>query len=89
MANITNSIQLSNILTSNQIEELLNNTFGNSYISELLAETDDAEDDIENLIEYIIDTYCSIDVTDPDTGEILDTIELNGNRTTPIHISRG
>lgn len=89
MAKITNSIQLSKILTSNQIEELLNNTFGNSYIMDLLKNTDDAEDAIENLIEYIIATYHSIDVTDSDTGEILDTIELNGNRTTPIYTSRG
>ena len=80
MAKITTLPQFLNTLTENQIEELLNNVYGNDYLNNLVTTVDDAEDAIDELIQYIISTYQSIDVIDGDTGEILDTIELNGSR---------
>ena len=89
MAKITTLPQFLNTLTENQIQELLNNFYGNDYLNNLVTTADDAEDAIDELIQYIISTYQSIDVIDGDTGEILDTIELNGTRNYLISTTRG
>ena len=89
MAKITTLPQFLNTLTENQIQELLNNFYGNDYLNNLIATAYDAEDAIDELIQYIISTYQSIDVIDGDTGEILDTIELNGTRNYLISTTRG
>ena len=89
MAKITNLSQLLNTLTDNQIEELLGNLYGSDYISDIIVKSDDADDAIDELLEYVLSTYQSIDVIDGDTGEVLDTIDFNGSNNRPICITRG
>ena len=89
MAKIKTLSQLLNTLTDNQIEELLNNLYGSDYITDIVTKSDDAEDAIDELLEHIISTHQSIDITDTETGEILDTIELNGTRNHPLFVTRG
>ena len=89
MAKIKTISHFLNTLTENQIEELLNNVYGNDYINNLITTADEVDDTIAELIQYIISTYQSIGVIDGDTGEILDTIDLNGTRNSFISITMG
>ena len=68
--------QLINALSFETVENLLNNTFGQSYICEQMNVVDDGDDFIKYLLEEIIKNNTKVILCDMETAEVIGEINL-------------
>ena len=74
----TMNCSIFNQFSTEQIWELLENTFGKDWLKELIDNSDDIEYTVSELLACIYETNKCLHILDRETGEILEEVALAG-----------